>query len=70
VSSLRSYALSFFIAAALVPAHAEAQGTSVLMLLPTDGRTLEVGGEFAGALSTADYLSVDDYLLEAWELEG
>jgi len=56
--------------ATLVPAHAEAQGTSVLMLLPTDGRTLEVGREFTGALSTADYVSVDDYLLEAWELEG
>ena len=40
------------------------------MLLPTNDRTLELGVESAGALSTADYLSVDDYLLEAWELEG
>jgi hypothetical protein len=51
-------------------ASAAAQGTSVLMLLPTDGRTLEVGGEFTGALSTSDNLSADDHYLEAWELRG
>lgn len=67
---LPTLALSLFVLAALLPASADAQGNSVLMLLPTDGRTLEVGGEFSGALSTADFLSVDDYLLEAWELEG
>jgi hypothetical protein len=29
-----------------------------------------LGGDFSGALSTADYVSPEDYLLEAWELEG
>jgi hypothetical protein len=70
VSNLRSYALWFFAVALLVPAGARAQTNSVLMLLPTDDRELEVGEEFAGALSTSDYVSVDDNRLEAWELEG
>lgn len=52
------------------PGHAEAQSNSVLMLLPTDGRQLSVGGEFSGALSTSDYLAPDDNPLEAWELVG
>ena len=68
--SLPTKALSIVALAALVPTGAQAQSNSVLMLLPTDGRVLEIGEEAAGALSTADYTSVDDYLLEAWELEG
>ena len=67
---LRTHALFLLAAAALTPAPSVAQSPSVLTLLPTDGRTLEVGGEYAGALSTADYVSADDDLLEAWELEG
>lgn len=70
MTSLRTYTLTFLTVTALLPAGVHAQTNSVLMLLPTDDRELEVGGEFAGALSTADYTSVDDHLLEAWELEG
>jgi len=55
---------------ALTPRAIHSQGTSVLTLLPTDGRRLTVGGEFTGALSTADFVSPDDYYLEAWALEG
>jgi hypothetical protein len=54
----------------LLPAPSAGQGTSVLVLLPTEGRTLSVGGEYTGALSTADYRSPEDYLLEAWEMQG
>jgi len=64
---------SLFLALATLftlPGTGQAQQNSVLMLLPTDGRELTVGGEFSGALSTSDYLSVDDYLLEAWEMQG
>jgi hypothetical protein len=53
-----------------VPAVAAAQANSVLMLLPTEGRELRAGEEFTGALSTSDFLSVEDMLLEAWEIEG
>lgn len=53
-----------------LPSGSEAQSNSVLMLLPTDDRRLELGGEFTGALSTSDYASPEDHLLEAWELEG
>lgn len=53
-----------------LPLGADAQTNSILMLLPTDGRQISVGEEVTGALSTSDYLSVDDYLLEAWELAG
>jgi hypothetical protein len=52
------------------PAGAGAQGASVLSLLPTDGRSLSIGSEETGALSTADVRSADDNYLEAWELAG
>lgn len=55
---------------ALTPRAIHAQAPSVLTLLPTDGRRLLVGGEFTGALSTADFVSPDDHYLEAWSLEG
>lgn len=53
----------------LGPALASAQGTSVLTLLPTQGR-VAVGEERTSALSTADLLSPDDRFLEAWELNA
>jgi hypothetical protein len=49
---------------------AAAQSTSVLMLIQTEGRQLEVGSDVTGALSTSDPLTPDDRLLEAWELGG
>ena len=52
------------------PGAAQAQGASVLTLLPTEGRSLSVGSEQTGALSTADMRSQDDTYLEAWELAG
>ena len=52
------------------PAGAVSQGTSVLSLIPTDGRSLSIGSEQTGALSTADVRSPDDSYLEAWELAG
>ena len=54
----------------LAPLGAEAQSTSVLLLIPTEGRQLEVGSDVTGALSTSDPLSPDDRYLEAWELRG
>ncbi len=51
-------------------ASAAAQSTSVLALIGTDGRTLEVGSDVTGALSTSDPLTPDDRYLEAWELQG
>ena len=57
------------LATVLSPAVAAAQGTSVLTLLPVQGR-LSVGAEETGALSTADMLSPDDRFLEAWELNA
>jgi len=58
------------LAALLAPSAARAQGTSVLSLLPTEGRTLALGSEQNGALSAADVRSHDDTFLEAWELTG
>jgi hypothetical protein len=54
----------------LAPAAALGQSTSVLMLIPTEDRQLEVGSDQTGALSTSDPLSHDDRYLEAWELRG
>ena len=56
--------------AAVAPWNARAQTTSVLTLLPTEGRQLEVGSDVTGALSTSDPLSPEDNYLEAWELRG
>ena len=55
---------------AFAPVGALGQGTSVLTLIPTEGRQLEVGSDARGALSTSDPLSPDDKYLEAWELRG
>jgi len=66
----RTLTLLLLALTALTPRAIHSQGTSVLTLLPTDGRTLDVGGEFTGALSTADFVSPEDYYLEAWALEG
>ena len=54
----------------LAPAGVVGQSTSVLMLIPTEGRQLEVGSDQTGALSTSDALSPDDRYLEAWDLRG
>jgi plastocyanin len=54
----------------LTPQAIHSQVTSVLTLLPTDGRRLTVGSEYTGALSAADFMSLDDRYLEAWSLEG
>jgi hypothetical protein len=56
--------------AAANPVGLNAQGTSLLSLLPTEGRSLSVGAEETGALSTADMRSADDSYLEAWEIAG
>jgi hypothetical protein len=63
---------SFIALAALwcLPLVAAAQGTSVLSLIPTDDRQLEIGSDVSGALSTSDPLSPDDHYLEAWELRA
>lgn len=67
---LLSSAFAFVVAVHSLPAETAAQDNSILMLLPTEDRELEVGGESAGALSTSDYVSVDGYLLEAWQLQA
>ncbi len=54
----------------LSPADAWAQGTSVLTLLSTDGRKLEIGDEVRGALSASDFVTSGDSYVEAWALEG
>jgi hypothetical protein len=53
-----------------MPVTVQAQGTSILTLLPTDDRRLEIGGEFRGALSASDHLSTNDNFLEGWALDG
>jgi hypothetical protein len=45
-------------------------GASILTLLDTDGRKLEVGEEMGGALSTSDFTGVNDGYLEAWSLKA
>jgi hypothetical protein len=52
------------------PTRLLAQGISLLSLLPPEGRTLSMGSEETGALSSADVRSADDAYLEAWELAG
>ena len=47
-----------------------AMGTSVLTLLDTQDRTLELGDDFVGALSAADFVGLNGQYLEAWALEG
>jgi len=48
----------------------EPTGTSVLALLSTGDRKLEVGDEVQGTLSASDYIGVNESYLEAWALEG
>ena len=52
------------------PADAGAQGTSVLTLLSTEGRELEIGDEVGGALSASDFVTANENYVEAWALEG
>ncbi|HUP52176.1 MAG TPA: pre-peptidase C-terminal domain-containing protein [Longimicrobiales bacterium] len=63
-------ALLVLTATLATPAGSLAQGTSAFSLLPTDGRSLSIGSEETGALSTADVRSADDSYVEAWELAG
>lgn len=46
------------------------EGVSVLALLGTNGREIEVGDEVQGALSAADYVGLNDAFLEAWSFDG
>lgn len=46
------------------------EGVSVLSLLGTNGREIEVGDEVQGALSAADYVGLNDAFLEAWAFDG
>jgi hypothetical protein len=48
----------------------ETTGVSVLVLLSTDDRNLEIGSEVQGTLSPADYVGVNESYLEAWAFEG
>ncbi|MEM7416522.1 MAG: PPC domain-containing protein [Gemmatimonadota bacterium] len=59
-----------FTALIALPAPGQAQSRSILELLPTEGRVLEMGGSYDGALSGSDYRSPDDAFMEAWALEG
>lgn len=47
-----------------------AEGGSVLALLGTDDRTISVGDEAVGSLSSADFVSINDQYLDAWSFEG
>lgn len=47
-----------------------ATGTSVLTLLDTGRRSLEIGDEVQGALSASDYVGVNGSYLEAWSLKA
>ena len=69
-TALLQAALCFALLALLSPAHAWAQGTSVLTLLSTDGRELEIGDEVRGALSASDFITANDSYVEAWALDG
>ena len=62
-----AYFAFFFLS---VPTVAWAQGTSVLTLLSTEGRELEIGNEVRGALSASDFATADENYVEAWALEG
>lgn len=55
---------------AAAPTPALSQGTSLLSLLPTEGRSLSVGAAQTGALSSADMRDGDDSYMEAWEISG
>ena len=69
VAALRATLCLAFLAL-LSPTQMWAQGTSVLTLLSTDGRELEMGDEVRGALSASDFLTAGNSYVEAWALEG
>lgn len=46
------------------------EGGSVLALLGTNGREIGVGDEVQGALSSTDYVGLNDAFLEAWSFDG
>ncbi|MEM7415606.1 MAG: PPC domain-containing protein [Gemmatimonadota bacterium] len=46
------------------------EGSSVLALLGTDDREIDIGDEAIGSLSSADYFGVNESYLEAWAFEG
>lgn len=46
------------------------EGGSVLALISTNGREIKAGDDLQGALSTADYVGLNDAFLEAWSFEG
>ena len=45
-------------------------GGSVLALLPTEGKRLDVGDEVESTLSSSDIRGADESYLEAWTVEG
>ena len=67
---LNAGALGAFAALSALGASDATAQSSVLTLIPTEGRMLEVGSDQTGALSTSDPLTPDDRHLEAWELRG
>ena len=62
--------LSVGVGVLAMPADARGQSQSVLSFLSTEGRSLSVGHEVTGALSSSDPRAPDDAPLEAWSLEG
>ena len=63
-------AVCFVFFVLLSPADSWAQGTSILTLLSTDGRELEIDAEVRGALSASDFTTAGESYVEAWALEG
>jgi hypothetical protein len=56
---------------ALSPAQSEAQYTpSILQLLPTEGRVLQVGSSAPGQFTEQEFRSTDGVPLQAWEVRG
>lgn len=69
------FAVLLTIAGALTPPRAgSAQdvlpGGSILQLLPTNGRTVQVDGEAQGTLTDWDLVSTSGHRLQAWELRA
>lgn len=65
-SPLVRYTLVLLTGLLLAPTPTVAQVRSILLLLPTDDRRLEMGHDATGALSASDHLSAKDAFLEAW----
>lgn len=66
---LRAVALVSFLSLPGAPLAAQ-QGQSVLTLLDVGGRTLDIGAEFSGTLSTRDWVAPDGKYVQAWALDG